>query len=287
MFAIYKKELKSYFINMTGYIFMAVLLFFVGLFVTMANLWGGMPSITYALSNMTLVFLFIIPILTMRSFAEERHAKTDQLLYALPIRVSGIVLGKYFAMLTVLLLPMLIISLYPIILSFFGEVSVMVEFGVIFAFFLMTSALIAICMFVSTLTDSQIIAAVISLGVLLLTYLLSIVAMLISTTAIASFIGLLVIAALAALIVFFMTKNSIVSLIVAAVFVVPISVAYMLDSSLFAGLLPELLKTLSLFNRFSNFNFGIFDVKAIVYYLSVIVFFVFLSVQAVEKRRWS
>lgn len=147
MTAIYKKELKSYFINMSGYVFMAFLLLFAGIYVTAVNLKSAYASFEYALSSMTVVFLFIIPILTMRSLAEERHSRTDQLLYSLPLKVSDIVIGKYLAMLTVLLIPTAIMSVYPIILSVFGTVHYAACYGAILAFFLLGAALIAICMF--------------------------------------------------------------------------------------------------------------------------------------------
>jgi ABC-type transport system involved in multi-copper enzyme maturation permease subunit len=130
MFAIYKKELKNYFINMTGYIFIGFMLAITGIFTTLVNLIGTYPSFENVLSNITIVFLLIIPILTMRSVAEERHSKTDQLLYSLPVSVTQIVLAKYLAMFTVFLIPVAIIGLYPLILSIFG---LGINFGIDFA----------------------------------------------------------------------------------------------------------------------------------------------------------
>lgn len=287
MTAIYKKELKSYFINMSGYVFMAFLLLFAGIYVTAVNLKSAYASFEYALSSMTVVFLFIIPILTMRSLAEERHSRTDQLLYSLPLKVSDIVIGKYLAMLTVLLIPTAIMSVYPIILSVFGTVHYAACYGAILAFFLLGAALIAICMFMSALTESQIIAAVLSFGVLLVAYLMNGLAALIPSTAIASFLCLLVVSVIFAVIVWVLTKNSLIAILAAAICVVPLSVAYSVNRGMFEGLFSELLQTLSVFDRFNNFVYGIFDVTALIYYLSIIVFFLFLSIQSVEKRRWS
>lgn len=287
MTAIYKKELKSYFINMSGYVFMAFLLLFAGIYVTAVNLKSAYASFEYALSSMTVVFLFIIPILTMRSLAEERHSRTDQLLYSLPLKVSDIVIGKYLAMLTVLLIPTAIMSVYPIILSVFGTVHYAACYGAILAFFLLGAALIAICMFMSALTESQIIAAVLSFGVLLVAYLMNGLAALIPSTAIASFLCLLAVSVIFAVIVWVLTKNSLIAILAVAICVVPLSVAYSVNRGMFEGLFSELLQTLSVFDRFNNFVYGIFDVTALIYYLSIIVFFLFLSIQSVEKRRWS
>ncbi len=287
MGAIYKKELKSFFINMSGYVFIAFLLLFVGIFVTAVNLKSAMASFEYALSNMTMVFLFVIPILTMRSLAEERHSRTDQLLYSLPLKVSDIVLGKFFAMLTVFLIPVGAMCLYPILLSLFGTVNFAASYGAILAYFLLGAALIAICMFMSALTESQIIAAVLSFGVLLVCYLMRAIALLVPSTAIASYLCLMFVSILFALVVWLLTKNSVVTLVAAAVCVLPLSGAYYFNRTAFEGLFPDLLGTLSVFDRFNNFLYGIFDASAIVYYLSIVVFFLFLSIQSVEKRRWS
>lgn len=287
MTAIFKKEFKSYFINMSGYVFIAFILLFAGIFTTALNLKTGYASFSYSLSNMTMVFLFAVPILTMRSLAEERHARTDQLLYSLPLKVSDIVLGKYFAMLVVFLLPTLVMCLYPILLTAFGTVQFSTAYGAILAFFLLGAALIAICMFMSSLTESQIIAAVLSFGVLLAAYLMKGIASLIPSTAIASFLCLLAVAAIAALIVWLLTKNYVIAIAALALCVFPLCLVYFLNASVFEGLFAELISTLSLFDRFNSFVYGMFDVTAIVYYLSIIVFFLFLSVQSVEKRRWS
>ena len=273
--------------NMSGYVFMAFLLLFAGIYVTAINLKSGYASFEYTLSSMSMVFIFIIPILTMRSIAEERHSRTDQLLYSLPLRVSDIVLGKFLAMLAVLAIPVAIMSGYPLILSAFGTVHYTACYGAMLAFFLLGAALIAICMFMSALTESQIIAAVLSFGVLLVAYLMSGIASLIPSTAIVSFFALIVVSIVLAAIVWLLTKNPVVALVAAAICIIPLSLLYYFNSSVFAGLFQELLNTLSLFDRFDNFIYGIFDVTALVYYISVIVFFLFLTMQSVEKRRWS
>lgn len=287
MSAVFKKEFKSYFINMSGYVFMAFLLLFAGIYVTAINLKGTYAAFEYTLSSMSLVFLFVIPILTMRSIAEERHSRTDQLLYSLPLQVSDIVLGKFFAMLAVLLIPVAIMSVYPLILSMFGVINYAASYGALLAFFLLGAALIAICMFMSALTESQIIAAVLSFGVLLAAYLMSGIATLIPRTAVASFLCLIVVSLLLAAAVWGLTRNPVIALITAAVCILPLSALYYFNSALFVGLFQKVLDVVSLFTRFENFIYGIFDVGAIVYYLSVTVFFLFLTAQSVEKRRWS
>ena len=287
MLAIYKKELKNYFINMTGYIFIGFMLVVIGVFTTIINLMSGYPSFENALSNVTIIFLLIVPILTMRSISEERHAKTDQLLYSLPVSVSQIVLAKFLAMFTVFLIPTAVISLYPLILSIFGTVYYGAAYGAILGFALLGGALIAIGMFMSSLTESQVIAAVAAFGVLLAMYLMNALATLIPSGAMASLISFAVVVLIFAFVVYTLTKNWTVAGITAAVGAFLLIAIYLINASVFDGLFPAVLNWLSVFERYGNFTNGLFDLTSVVYYVSMMALFVFATIQSVEKRRWS
>ncbi|MBP3919636.1 MAG: ABC transporter permease [Clostridia bacterium] len=287
MYAIYKKELKNYFINMTGYIFIAFMLAITGIFTTIINLMSSYPSFEQVLANITIVFLLIVPILTMRSIAEERHSKTDQLLYSLPVSVSQIVIAKYLAMFTVLLIPTAIISLYPLILSIFGTVYFGTAYASIFGFLLLGGALLAVGMFMSSLTESQVIAAVSSFGVIFAMYLMSTLAAIIPSSEIASLISFAVVLGIFVLIIYNLTKNATIAGITAAVGAFILAGIYFINSSVYGGLFSSVLNSLSVFDRYSTFTNGLFDLTSVVYYLSLIVLFVFCTIQSVEKRRWS
>ena len=287
MFAIYKKELKNYFINMTGYIFITFMLVVAGVFCTIINLFSGYPSFENVLSNITMVYLLIIPILTMRSIADERHSRTDQLLYSLPVSVSQIVVAKYLAMFTVLLIPIAIIGLYPLILSIFGKVYLGTAYSALLGFALLGGALIAIGMFMSSLTESQVIAAVSSFGVIFAMYLMNALAALIPAGSLASLIAFAVVVAVFAGVVYSLTKNTTVAGITLASGAFLLIAIYFINSSLFDGLFSKVLNWLSLFERFNNFISGLFDLTSVVYYVSLIVLFVFCTIQSVEKRRWA
>ncbi|MFA6947881.1 MAG: ABC transporter permease [Eubacteriales bacterium] len=287
MGAVYKKEFKAYFSNMTGYVFIAFILLFAGIFVSMTNLRGGYPNFEYSLGTISFTFLFVVPILTMRVLAEEKRSRTDQLLYSLPISVPQIIMGKYLAMLTVFAIPCGVMLLYPIILSFYGTVAVLTAYSAIFGFFMLGAALIAIGMFMSSLTESQIISAVLSFGALLLIYLMSNLSSLIPSTAAASYISFAVLVLALALIVYVMTKNYWAAFSVAAALEIALSVVYFTRTAMFEGAVGKLLSSLALYGRLDNFIYGIFDITSVIYYLTVIVIFVFFSIQSVEKRRWS
>ena len=182
MSAIYKRELKSYFHSFIGLLFIGVSLFFVGLYFTVYNVTYGSPYFSYAVSSVIFVFLISVPVLTMRILAEERHNKTDQLILTAPVSVGKIVLGKYLALLTIFAIPTVIISVYPLILSSYGSVPLTEAYLAILGYFLYGAACLAIGVLVSALTESQVIAAVLTFGVLFLGYMMSSICSLISST---------------------------------------------------------------------------------------------------------
>lgn len=137
MTAIYKRELKSYFNSMTGYVFIAFFTAFMGIYFMAYNLYSGYPYFSYALNSTMTILLIAVPVLTMKSFAEDKKTKTDQLLLTAPVSVTQIVLGKYFAMVTVFLIPVLISCLCPLIIKANGEAYLLTDYASILAFFLL------------------------------------------------------------------------------------------------------------------------------------------------------
>jgi ABC-2 type transport system permease protein len=287
MRAVFRHELSSYFTNVTAYVFGAFLLLFAGIYTMVYNLKLALTNFEYVLGGMSFVFLVIVPILTMRVLAEERRQKTDQLLYSLPLSMTRVILGKYAALFVVLLVPVAVISLYPLVLSAFGSVYLPAAYSTIVGFLLLGAALIAIGMFISSVTDSQAVAAGICFVVMLLNYFLSSLASYVSTSAFTAFVaGTVLIVALAA-VLYWMTKSAPACVLVGVVLEAALVVTYVLTGTSFEGVFPEIMEQLSLFERFYNFVDGIFDVTSVVYFLTVIGVFLFLSVQSMEKRRWS
>ena len=287
MIAIFKHELRSYFHSLTAYVFGAFLLAFMGLGAMLYNIQAAYSNFEFVLSFGSLVLVVIVPILTMRVLAEERRQKTDQLLDSLPITTVEIILGKYLAMLVLFLIPMAVISLYPLIFSQFGDVYLPTSYGSILAFFIMGSALIALGMFISSLTDNQGLAAGIGIAVILFNYYSVSLSEQVSSTAIGSVIATLVLILILGAVIRFLTKNENLAFWCCIALIAVVIALFYLDSSAFEGLLPSLMAKLSLFDRFTVIVNGVFDMTAIIYYLSVIVFFLFLSVQSLEKRRYN
>lgn len=287
MIAILKHELRLYFGSFTAYVFGAFLLAFVGIGAMLYNLQAAVSNFEYVLSFSSLVFVVIVPILTMRVIAEERKQKTDQLLYSLPISTTQVVLGKYTALLVTFLLPIALISLYPLIFAQYGEVYLPTSYGSLFAFFLTGAALIAVGIFVSSLTENQGFAAGIGIAAILLNYFSVSLAEHVSATAFGSAAALFALAALLGWIIKHLTKNDTLGYGIGLGLMGITTILYIIDESKFEGLLPNIMRQLSLFDRMETFVNGVFDLTAVVYFLSVIVFFIFLSVQSLEKRRYN
>lgn len=287
MIAVWKHELRNYFHSLTAYVFGAFLLAFVGIGAMLYNIQEAVSNFEFVLGFGCLVFVVIVPVLTMRVIAEERKQRTDQLLYALPITTTQVIIGKYLALLTVYMIPMCVICLYPLIFSQYGDVYLLTAYGSVLAFFIMGAALIALGVFISSLTDNQGFAAGIGIAVILLNYYSVSLSEYVSSTAAGSAIALCVLVIILGAVIRHMTQNDSFTYIVCFALIAGIVITYFVDSARFEGLLPGIMAKLSLFERFYGFVNGIFDMTSIVYYLSVAVFFLFLSVQSLEKRRYN
>lgn len=287
MTAVLKHELRLYFRSLTAYVFGAFLLVTVGIGAMLYNLQAAVSNFEFVLSFSSMVFVVIVPILTMRVIAEERKQKTDQLLYALPLSTTQVVLGKYLSLLLVYLIPLCVIAVYPLIFAQYGEVYLLTSYGSLFAFLLMGGALLAVGMFLSSLTDNQGFAAGIGIAVIALNYFSVSLAEYVSATATGSAIALLVLSALLGWLIRSLTGNETVGYGTGLALMGITTVFYLLDDAKFEGLLPDIMRKLSLFSRLETFVNGVFDLTSVVYFLSVAVFFLFLTVQSLEKRRYN
>ena len=287
MIAVLKHELRNYFHSFTAYVFGAFLLAIVGIGAMLYNLQAAVSNFEYVLSFGTIIFVVIVPILTMRVIAEERKQKTDQLLYSLPISTVKVILGKYLALLVIYLIPLAIISIYPLIFAQFGDVYLPTSYGSMVAIFIMGAALVALGVFISSLTDNQGLAAGIGIAVILFNYYSVSLSEYVSSTAFGSAIALSVLTLLLGGIIRYLTRNEQLASGISLILLAVITATYFLNPTAFEGLLPNIMRQLSLFDRFNTFVSGVFDLTAIFYYVSVIVFFLFLSVQSLEKRRYN
>ncbi|MCD8098680.1 MAG: ABC transporter permease [Lachnospiraceae bacterium] len=287
MIAVLEHELSLYYHSMKAYVFGAFLLMFTGIGALLYNINASVANFEYVLSFISIIFIILIPILTMRIMAEERSQKTDQLLFSLPISTTEIVIGKFLSMVIVFAIPVIIISFYPLIFAQFGEVYLPTSYGSIFAFFLLGLALMSIGMFISCLTESQSMAVGVCIVAMLFLYFCDSLANYVSSTTVGSIIAITVVFLILSMLVRHLTKSDLAGILVAVILIAAAVAVYLYDPTSLEGLLPNVMAQLSLFTRFETFVDGVFDLTAVVYDLSVITFFLFLCVQALEKRRYN
>lgn len=287
MIAIFKRELKSYVNSMTGYVFVAFLILVMGIYAMVYNFMGLSPNFEYVLSDTSFIFLIIIPVLTMKVVAEEKKQKTDQLLYSLPLSMTQVVMGKFLAMATIFAIPVLFMCLIPLILTGYGTVNLAASYGALFGYFLLGLSLISVGLFMSSLTENQIVAAVLSFVAILLCYIMTGLSSYLPATADASWIFFAIVLTLLCVLLYFLSKNPTLAVSVWILLEIGLFALYQISPTLFEGAAQSVLQQCSMFDRLDNFINGIFDVTSIVYYITVTGLFLFFTVQSMEKRRWN
>ena len=288
MTAIFKRELKSYFHGMMGYVLTAFLLATSGLYFLALDLGYGMTDFSYyTLYRTIFILLLYIPVLTMRSLAEERRSRTDQLLLTSPVSVWGIVLGKFFAMAVIFAIPCLVDAVMILILWGLGSTTTALaaNFAGLLCYFLLGCAAIAIGEFLSGLTENQIIAAVMGVAVLLLAYMMPSLRTMFnagSAVALALFTAL---AAVLSVVAGLRSRSFTLGCLTFAGCCAALTVLFLLRSSWLTEGFGAVLSALCLFAPFEEFVNSNFSIPTLVYYLTVTV--LFFTVQELEKRRWN
>lgn len=289
MLAVYKRELRACFTGPMGWLYLAFLSVMLGILVRVNCFVGGYPQMEQVFGSMLfmLVTILAVSLLTMRTLSDERRQKTDQLLYSLPLRTGQVVLGKYLALLTVAALACALFAAYPLVLGRFGTVNYASSYTGLFGYFCLCAALLAMGVFASSLTENQVVAAVIGLGLMLAGFLMSSLSAYLPATGFASLCALWAAAVALGLIVWALTRSSLFGAAVGAAGVLLTGAVYFFNTSVFEGLVQTLLKQGSVFDRFYLMIMGTLDWTTVFFDLSVTAVFLFFTVQSMEKRRWS
>ncbi len=234
MTAIMKRELSAYFKSPIGYVFIAVSFLFSGFFFWYFALSVGSTDISYVFLGMFYVYMIFVPVLTMRLMADENKQRTDQLLLTSPVGLMRLVAGKFLSAYIVFMLGDIVLLIYGVVMSFFAAVNWAIIFGNFVALALIGAIFVSAGLFVSTLTESQMVAAIGSIAVNVALALINVVAT-----------------------------------------VVPVQV------------ISDVIKQLSVFDRYYEFTTGIFSLSGVIFFLSAVVIFLFLTVRVLERRRWA
>jgi ABC-2 type transport system permease protein len=287
MLAVLMKELRTYFLTPLGYIFMGFFLLITGFFFALGNLFPMNSNYNSLLSTITFIFMIVVPILTMRLISEESRQKTDQLLLTSPLKISEMVLGKYLAAVIVFLATLLITAVYPVIMNFHGFISNSEIIGGYIGFFLLGSAFIAIGLFVSALTDNQVSAAVITFAALLFLWVIEALPQILPNDTRSGVIFAVLLLAGLILLVKNATKNLFVTVATTLAGSLIIGILFAVNSSWYDGIILKFFDWFSLLKRYDSFTSGLLSVGSIIYYISFICAFIFLTIQMIEKRRWN
>lgn len=287
MAAIFKREARAYYTGMVGYVTAAVSLFFLGLYFTNQNLMNASPDFASVLYTITVVLLFLLPAISMRSFAEDRRNKTDQLLLTSPVSIPAIVLGKFLAEFVVFAAPMAAAAVMPLILTAFGSVSLLSAYSALFAYLLLGAACLAIGTWISALTENQIIAYLATFGLLLVSYLMEDIQTLFTTGSTMAFIIFSIALVVIAVLVGLVCKSLTVGCGTFCGGAVLLILVFQMRPTWLLNGLNSVLDALALFAPFRDFVGGMFSLSSILYYLSVVGLFLFLTGQALERRRWN
>jgi len=290
MTAIFKRELRSYFHGMLGYVLTAFLLASSGIYFLALNLGYGLTDFGYYTLYRTIFMLLLyIPVLTMRSLAEERRSRTDQLLLTSPVPVWGIVLGKFFAMCAVFALPCLMdVAMILILWALGGTVPALAaNFAALLCYFLLGCAAIAMGEFLSGLTENPIIAAVAGFSVLLLAYMMPSLRSLFNAGSAVALAVFTAIAGAASLMAGLRTRSFILGCLTFAALCLGLTGLFLLQSAWLTEAFSAVLSVLCFFTPFEDFVNNSFSLPTLVYYLTVTGMFLFFTAQSIEKRRWN
>ena len=287
MTAIFKREFRSYFTGMVGYAVAAVSLFFLGLYFTNRNLLYQSSDFAGVLYTTTLILLFLLPAVSMRSFAEERRARTDQLLLTSPVSIPAIVAGKFLAQLAVFCVPLTAAAVMPLILTAFGKVSLISAYAALLGYILLGGACLAVGTFISCLTENQIVAYLASFVVLLISYLMNGIKTMFTSGNILAFVVFALVLLAASAAVGVVCKNILAGGAVLVVGAAALFALFILRPAWLLSAFDAVLTALALFAPYAEIIGGSFSLPVILYYLSVIGVFLFFTGQTLERRRWN
>ncbi|MDO4302034.1 MAG: ABC transporter permease [Clostridia bacterium] len=287
MLSIFKKEMKNYFNTITGFGFLGFLVLITGYFFVSQNIVAASSNYNDTLAGSMIMFLILVPVITMRLFAEEARQKTDQLLFSAPVKITDIVGGKFLAAVILYLIGIAITFVFPFMLSRFGDIDWgMTAVGFI-GYFMMGTCLISVGIFISVLTDNQIVAAAATFAAVFLLLMMDNIASSAPISVMSSLIFVIIAILAVALLVYNSTKNLAVAGIFALIGFVITGGLYLFNPNLFDGVIISVLGWFSVLNRFENFYMGIISISDVVYYITFSMVFLYLTVNVIEKRRWS
>ena len=287
MLAIFKREIRAYFQTSIGFIYMGFFLLLSGVFFFFDNLFPGRSLFTGFLGNLLFIYIFSVPLLTMRVFSEEKKQKTDQLLLTSPLSVSAIVIGKFLAAFTVYLITLFFTVTYAVVISIYGDLAVWETFGSYIGFIFLGACYIALGVFISAGTENQLTAGLVSFFVLFFLQIIDYIIQLVPGDIQSGVFSAAVMLAAVLLFLFLNTKNWVIVAAAALIGFIAVLGFYIFKQEVYFGFIQRFLGWFSLNRRYNTFTMGLLKFDSLLYYASFCGLFLFLTVRLIEKRRWN
>ena len=287
MLAIFKRELKAYFLTPIGYFYIGIFLLLTGVFFFFDNILPGRSHYVGFLGSLLMIFLFAVPLLTMRLFSEEKKQKTDQLLLTSPVSITGVVCGKFLAALTVYCAALLVTVSYAVLIAVYGDLQTWETLGSYIGFIFLGACYISLGLFISASTENQFTAAFATFLILMLIWMIDPISRMVPADVRSGIISAVVLLGILVIFIFFNTRNLVITLGAAVAGGLALGGFYIFNPGVFFGFIRNLLSWLSLNGRYEPFSIGLLRFDALLYYASFSGLFLFLTVRLIEKRRWN
>jgi ABC-2 type transport system permease protein len=287
MFAIFKRELRAYFLTPIGYLYMGLFLLLTGIFFAFYNIFPQSSQFASFLGNILIIYLFTIPLLTMRLFSEEKRQNTDQLLLTSPVSITAIVCGKFLAALAVYCGTLAFTALYTVVIALYGDLQIWETVGSYIGFIFLGASYISVGIFVSTVTENQLTAALVSFFSLFLIWLIDSVSQVVPSDTRSGIISAVVLLAALCVFIYLNTRNWVIALVAALIGGLAIVGIYIFKQAVFFGFISKFLGWFSLNRRYGSFTIGLLKFDSLLYYASFSCLFLFLTVRRIERRRWN
>jgi len=287
MFAIFKREIKAYFLTPIGYLYMGLFLLLSGILFTFNNVFSQNSQFTGFLGSILFIYLFAVPLLTMRLFSEEKRQKTDQLLLTSPVSITGIVCGKFLAAMAVYCATLVVTALYTVVIALYGDLQGWEILGSYIGFVFLGACYVSVGLFVSAGTENQLTAALVSFFALMLIWILDPLSQAVPSDTRTGIISAAVLLAALVLFLFLNTRNWVIVVAAVVVGALVIGAFYLFKKDVYFGFIQKFLGWFSLNRRYESFRLGLLKFDSLLYYLSFSGLFLFLTVRLIEKRRWN
>ena len=284
MISVFKREFSSAFHRLYAYITVGVTVLISAILLMSYNLMYTAENTVSVVSAMAIIVSLVIPVTAVFAFPSRKRANTDMTLDMMPITSRDVILGKYLAAFAQLMIPTVIMLLYPLISGLFGTVDNKLSYITLLAYILFEAALLAVCMFIAYTAVSRVRAFIICYALIVVWYFVDIVNVLIPTSPLASLIGFAIIALALGTALYFATKKLVLAICATAVMGAALAVSYILTQNTFTGLLERFIDNISIFHHFNTFCYGVLSLKGLLFFALIIFVFIFLTYRKYEQK---